>query len=97
MPGLLVSKPERNELNAHISTYNRNDGGLKLNSSHNTPLPPSESLTLLRFTSVASGSGVAVIKQAGARRWQPKNAGSGASKESGFSPAPAPSGCGKPR
>ena len=61
MPGLLVRMPDRNGLKAHSSTYSRSDGGLKLNSSHSTPLPPSESLTLLRFTSVASGSGVAAI------------------------------------
>src|SRR5688572_32459486 len=61
MPGLLVSSPDKYELDAHNCTYSCSEGGLKLNSSHNTPLPPSESLTLLRLTSVASGSAVCAM------------------------------------
>ena len=61
MPGLLVRMPDRYWLDEHSSTYRCSVGGLKLNSSHSTPLPPSESLTLLRLTSVKSGSGVSAI------------------------------------
>ena len=60
-PDCSIRMPDKYGLDAHSSTYSRSDGGLKLNSSHSTPLPPSESLTLLRFTSVASGSGVAAM------------------------------------
>src|SRR5688572_13850109 len=75
MPGLLVSSPDKYELDAHNCTYSCSDGGLKLNSSHSTPLPPSESLTLLRLTSVASGSGVAAMARSSfgaidARKWR---------------------------
>ena len=61
MPGLLIRMPDRYWLDEHSSTYKCSVGGLKLNSSHSTPLPPSESLTLLRLTSVKSGSGVAAM------------------------------------
>ena len=47
MPGLLIRMPDRYWLDEHSSTYKCSVGGLKLNSSHSTPLPPSESLTLL--------------------------------------------------
>ena len=42
-------------------TYKLSDGRLLLKSSHSAALPPSESLTRLRFTSVVSGSGVLAI------------------------------------
>ena len=57
---------------AHTSS---SDGWLKLNSSHSAALPPSESLTRLRFTSVVSGSGVWAIAASSrgaiaARKWR---------------------------
>ena len=75
MPGLLVKMPDRYWLEEQSSTYNLSVGGLKLKSSHSTPLPPSESLTLARLTNVESGSGVAAIASRScgtmaARKWR---------------------------
>ena len=62
MPGLLVRMPGQvRRCRRRARRTAAATGGLKLNSSQSTPLPPSESLTLSRFTSVESGSGVAAM------------------------------------
>ena len=68
MPGLLMRISERNWLQAHRSTYSFRLGGLKLNSSHNTVLAPSEPVTFSRLSSAMSGSGVSATARSRRRR-----------------------------
>ena len=74
IPGLLMRMPDRYGWKNTVLTYSLRRGA-KLNSSHSTPLPPNESLTLARLTSVESGSGVAAMASSScgtmaARKWR---------------------------
>jgi hypothetical protein len=58
---------------------------VQLNSSHSTPLPPSESLTLLRLTASNRDPGVSPIACSSGARWRQEMAAAARGQEEIFS------------